>query len=257
MSRCRGRQPQNLADETLPRRADQHRHAEGGEGVSTAKQLQVLRGGLAETDAGVDGDPVTPDAGGQGEVDLPAKEIGNLGDDVAIHGPILHGRGRALHVHEHDGGASLSGEGRQGGVVAQSGDVVDAGGAGVEGGGGDLGPTRVDEDRGVEAGAADAGDDGHDSAPLLRRVDGIRARPRRLAADVEQVGAVGDQLPGAGDGGGRIQELPAVAERVGRHVDDAHHQRPSGTGEPVGPCVGDGRHGQPFAATASRVSFFR
>ena len=53
----------------------------------------------------------------------------------------------------------------------------------------------------------------------------VGARPGRLPADVEQVGAVGGQLQAVGDRGVGVEERAAVRERVGGHVDHAHHGR--------------------------------
>ena len=54
---------------------------------------------------------------------------------------------------------------------------------------------------------------------------GVGARPGRLPADVEQVGAVGDELQAVGDGGGGVEERTPVRERVGGHVHHPHHGR--------------------------------
>ena len=68
-------------------------------------------------------------------------------------------------------------------------DVVDEVGARVERRLGDGRLRRVDADRHVRQRVAERGDDRHDAAHLLARVDGVVTRPRRLAADVEDVGA--------------------------------------------------------------------
>src|SRR5690606_19932815 len=65
------------------------------------------------------------------------------------------------------------------------------------------------------------------------------ARPRRLAAHVEDVGTLPQQLEPVRHRGGRLEPLPAVGERVGRHVDHAHDERPAGAGQ-IGQAVHPG-----------------
>ncbi len=55
----------------------------------------------------------------------------------------------------------------------------------------------------------------------------LRTRPGAFAADIDQIGAVGDQLGRMLNGGGRIEKVAAVGEAIRRHVDDAHQQRPA------------------------------
>ena len=51
------------------------------------------------------------------------------------------------------------------------------------------------------------------------------ARPGRFAADIENVGALRQQVVAVTHGRICVAKAPAVGERVRRHVDDAHHQR--------------------------------
>ena len=75
------------------------------------------------------------------------------------------------------------------------------------------------------------------TADLLGHRDGFMARSRRLAADVENVRAFADHHHGLGDGGLSVVE-PVAAERVGTHVDDAHHIGPPAPLEPMPGDVG-------------------
>src|SRR5919197_600005 len=65
-------------------------------------------------------------------------------------------------------------------------------------------------------------EDGADAAQLLLGRHRRRAGPGRLAADVEDVGAGRRQLEPVRDRPLGAEEEPAVRERVGGHVDDAH-----------------------------------
>ncbi len=57
------------------------------------------------------------------------------------------------------------------------------------------------------------------------KVDRIRARPGRLAADVDDVGAASDEILGVLKGVVKIETAAAVGERIGGAVEDAHDQR--------------------------------
>ena len=71
-------------------------------------------------------------------------------------------------------------------------------------------------------------DDGQDS-PLffVRRDGGCALRSGRFTADIEQVGAFGDQLTRVLDRGVDRKKLTPVAEAVGGNVDDSKNHRPS------------------------------
>ncbi len=63
-------------------------------------------------------------------------------------------------------------------------------------------------------------------ASLFRLLHGIGARPGRLAADIDDVGAGGGKLGGMRDRLLLGVEEAAVGERIRRDVDDAHQHRP-------------------------------
>jgi hypothetical protein len=69
---------------------------------------------------------------------------------------------------------------------------------------------------------AQAGDDGGGAHHLVLNADRLGARAGALAADVEDVGALPDQLQPVGDGGLDGVVPSAVGEAVRRDVDDAH-----------------------------------
>ncbi len=90
----------------------------------------------------------------------------------------------------------------------------------------DRGPPRVDRDRHVEA-RAQRLDGRHDALELLGLGD-LVAGPRLHSADVEQIGAVDDELLGLPQEVVEAVVAALVEERVGRAVQDAHHERPGG-----------------------------
>ncbi len=70
-------------------------------------------------------------------------------------------------------------------------------------------------------------DGGHDALELLGLGD-LVPRPRLHSADVEQIGAVDDELLGLAKEVVEAVVAALVEERVGRAVEDAHHERPGG-----------------------------
>ena len=79
----------------------------------------------------------------------------------------------------------------------------------------------VDRQRHVEAGAQRL-DRGDDAVELLVLAD-LGTGPGLHAADVEQVGAVGDELLGPAHERVERPRRAPVVERIGRAVQDAHH----------------------------------
>ena len=106
------------------------------------------------------------------------------------------------------------------GVGEAAADVVDEGGAGREGLLGDGGAHGVHGDG--DALGGEPADDGDDALELLRLVDAGGAGAGGLAADVDQVGALGDQVEAVLDGGRRVEPAAAVGEGVGGDVHDPH-----------------------------------
>ena len=147
---------------------------------------------------------------------------------------VLHRPRLAEHVHQTAIEPAVGNEAGHVGVVAERADVVDVAGAGGHRGLGDGELHRVDRD------ALDFHqpfDDRDDARELLLDRHRLGARPRGLAADVDDVGALGNQAPAVRDGLGGVVELPAVREGVGRDVDHAHdlESHPlNATGRPEG-----------------------
>jgi len=159
-----------------------------------------------------------------------AQEAEHVGHHVLVAIRVLQAllRGRA-RVHDHERRARPRAHLRKRGVP-QAGDVVDDHGAGLDRRLGDGGLVRVHRHDGAEV-VHQPPHEGHDALELLVDLDGRPVRDARLAADVEPVGAVGEQAPGMRDA--RVERAvdAAVGERVRRGVDDAHEQRPRAQGD--------------------------
>ncbi len=85
---------------------------------------------------------------------------------------------------------------------------------------------RVDADGDTWLRSDQTLDHRHDTGDLLVGLDRLGAWTRGFTADVEDVGAVGDQCHAVLHRVIDAAEHAAVAEGVGGHVDDAHDQRP-------------------------------
>jgi hypothetical protein len=74
--------------------------------------------------------------------------------------------------------------------------------------------------------ALDRLDDGKHAILLLPRSHSGRARMSRLAAKVEDIGTLAEQLQSAFEGTLRGKKVPTVGKRIRGYVDNAHHQGP-------------------------------
>ncbi len=131
---------------------------------------------------------------------------------------------------------------REHAIVGEAGrDVVDDDGAGVERRGCDRGLRRVDAHRNCSRGDERA-DDRDDAAQFLRDVHRLRARSRRLAADVEHRRADRGKRDAVLDRGAGVEEAATVGEGVRSDVHHAHHRAPG-----QGPNCEGGGHGRRLA----------
>ena len=92
-------------------------------------------------------------------------------------------------------------------------------GAGRQRGGRDIRLVGVDRDRNPQP-SGERFDDRHDARALHVRGDRLRAGPRRLAADVDDVRAVALELQRRVDRVRDAATAPALGERIRRDVQD-------------------------------------
>ena len=128
-------------------------------------------------------------------------------------------------MHEHERRAGARGELGQRGI-AQPADVVEHHRSGLEGRARDLRLPRVDRD--ADALGRQALDERDDARGLLVGRGGRRVGDARLAADVDEVGALGDELESALHLAVERVQAHGVGERVVAGVDDPHDQRAAG-----------------------------
>src|SRR6185437_3435082 len=215
--------PGQAADEALARGADQHRITGRREPARAFDQRQVLLGRLAEADAGIDGDVVVGDAGDLGGLPALEQEVAYILDDVAIGRPVVLVLGLAAAVHQHRRHTAPGQQRQHRLIVAQGRYVVDDAGAGIEAGPRDLGPAGIDRHHDIALG--EFANDPQDAAQLLVDRRGSGARPCRLAADVDDVGALRNETQAIVDGLRRVEAFAAVGKVVRRHIHDRHHPR--------------------------------
>ena len=181
-----------------------------------------MLGVLGEAQAGVDDDPVRVDPAGHRALHAPRELVDDLGDHVPVDGAVVHVDGLAPPVHHHERDVVRGHHGHHRRVGGAPADVVDQARPGLHGLLGDRGAHGVDGDH--DTGRGELADDGDDPAQLLGLVHPRRARPGRLAAHVHHVGALRHQVETVFDGEFGVEPVTAVGERIGRHIDDAHHR---------------------------------
>lgn len=161
--------------------------------VAEGEVGQVLHEGevvlliLAKPEAGVESDALRVDALALELSESLGKVIADLADDVIVVRTLLHGLGRAGHVHDDETGLGSCGKAGHGGVATESGHVVEDVGSGIQRGTGDGGLHGIDGDEGLRLGTNGA-DDRDDATEFLRLIDGLGSGAGGLAADVEDVG---------------------------------------------------------------------
>ena len=199
-----------------------HRAAEGGDRRQPAHELEVVPDRLAEADPRVEADPLFGDAFGHGERESLLEKRCDLGNDVLVVRIVLHGLRLAEHVHQTEPRAALRNRRCEARITSESRDVVDD----------DCPePDRLPRDlrlRGVDRDgyALESLEHGHHAPKLLVERNGGRPGARRLAAHVDDGGALVPKASGVRDRLVGRRVAPAVGERVGRDVDDAQHAGP-------------------------------
>ena len=182
-----------------------------------AEQREVLLDGLAEAEARIPADAVRRNAEPLEEA-LPFLKVGlDLRHDILV----VRG-GRA--VHDDEAAVRRRGGFKRAGHL-EAADVVE-----------DVRAERSHLGHDLRLGGVDAHDEsflhesldhGNDAAALLFKRDAgfVEARTRGLAAHVDDVGAGVEHRQAVLDGGIGVEVLPAIAKRIGRHVEDAHDAR--------------------------------
>ena len=195
----RGRRLRSSAEEAFARDADEERVRRARRSASEiGEQRQVVARGASPKPM-----PGSTRMRSRGDARGPCRgrcasrrNALDLGDDVLVARRGLHRRRRAVHVHRATiVGAALGDERQHGGVEAAGADVVDDARAGCR-----APPRRPPlwwcrSRSGRRVSRAERRDHRHDPRALFVGRDRRGAGARRLAADVEQVGAFREETP--------------------------------------------------------------
>ena len=190
--------------------------------LEVAHELKGLRRRLAEAWARIDADALGRHAGGLEHGRLIAKIVAHLGYHVVVLRILLHGARLALHVHDHHTAIALRGDLHHS-RIAEARDIVDDGGTGFHARLRHGGVTGVDAHANALLGKGTH--HGKHASRLL--LDAHLGRPgaRGLTAHVDHVRSLVEHLLRPGQRRlGRVVRA-AVAEAVGRDVEDAHDHR--------------------------------
>lgn len=220
----RGAIAASRAEERLARRAHEQRPIERAGDLREPRQHTIaVLGPFGKPDAGVDDHAAALDAGALGGGDRAAKLVDHLGGHIIVLRLAGHRLRAPARVHENERGAVPGRDAGQFGVELQAADVVHDRDAGFERRIRHQRLVGVDRQRDLHA-RRDPLEDRHHAPQLLVGRHGLGARPRGLAAEIDDVGALGLEPQRARRRLGRIGN-PA-GERVGRDVEDAHDERP-------------------------------
>ena len=193
-SRSRRRAAGDRADEVLARDREQQRAAELVQHVQAAQHRDGLRRRLGEVRARVEEELLGVDAALERDLHPLAQERGDVGDDVVVEVGVLQAllrRGARVHDDQRRAGARADvGERR----VAQAADVVDDRRARRDRRLGDRGLVGVDGDERAEPAATTRSTSGTTRSISSSTSTGGRFVIARLAADVDDVRAGGEQL---------------------------------------------------------------
>ncbi len=191
-----------------------------GNGVEVSQQCPVVPALLRETDPRVDDHPFGRDPGGEHGIEALTQLGDDLGHDITVDRAGGHVRAHTSGVHQNVGDRPLGGH-RQQVTVGGARHVVDDRGARGQRGLGDGRTGRVDAHRDTRRGQLRH----HRQHPaqLLGRIDPPRARPGRLAPDVDDVGALGSHRQTGPHRVDRGRIGAPVGERVRCHIDHTHH----------------------------------
>ena len=171
-------------------------------------------GALGETKSRVEDQPIARDPAARRPADCRLELSPDLAGDVAVHGPAIHLGGASAVVHQHERSAGARDDRRKVGVVLQATDVVDDRCARGHGVSRDRGLVGVDRHRHATV-TRQRFDDRQHASQFLAGVDGLGAGPRRLAANVQNVGAVGNHLQAIGDRRAGSNRRPPSANESG------------------------------------------
>lgn len=182
------------------------------------EQVKVSAQVLAKADAGIDphlGRAHPGRLGGRA-----GQRLGHFSNHILVAAVLGHHRRGCGAVHGDPAHTQVGGDMAQAGT-----DIVDDAGADGDGSPGHRLAARIDRHH---CRLAERFNHVDHAGEFLGGGYGLGTGPCRLPTDVDDGGALGDHHPAVGDRIVGGQEGAAVGERVGRGVQDAHHQHAVG-----------------------------
>ncbi len=210
-------------EKAFARRADQDRQAQPMQRAHLRQQCRRLVRRLGEAESGVEHQPVAIDPRPNRRIDARLQLVEHVEQQIVIRRVGLHRLRIAAHMHQHHRHLRIARDIERVFVMRQRADVVEHRRTRVERGPHRRRVARVDRNRPV--GRQRAQYRQHATQLFFDR-HRFSPRPRRLAANVEQIGALRTQRPSLRDRRVGIEEPAAIRETVRRRVDDAHDQWP-------------------------------
>ncbi len=206
------------------------------EPVQVVQQREVVRGGFAEAEAGVQ-DHIGDTSLARGAHAF-AQEVADLGHDIGVVWVLLHRGRRALHVHQHVGYGKARNGVQHHGIQHARTDIVHQGSTGLHGGFRHAATPGIDADPSIREPRMQRFDHRDRTFELLFLRDLCRARPRAGATHIEDGGALHEHSLGQVQG--RVDIHAAfLVEGIRRGVQDAHYQRKARCNEPIFDPPGD------------------
>ncbi len=224
VGRCAVRVGQDVAQEPLARAGDQDGAAQGTQLGQSGDQTEIVLRSLGESQARVHDQPLPGNARCHHGLHPGAEFRDDLAHHVPVHRSSVHVVAETPPVHDDEGNTPGS-DGRDHARVRQTpADVVDEGRPGVDRARRDRRAHRVDGHE--HPLGRERAHDGHDAPQLLLLVDAGGAGPGRLAADVDQVGALRDEIQTVLHRRCRVEPAAAVGEGVRGYVHHPHDGAP-------------------------------
>ena len=188
------------------------------------QHLERVLSALGEAHPRIEDQAVAADACRPGGGHARHQLIPHLGNDVRVVRLGVHVRRPASVMHQDRRCAGARHHARHGRITGKRCDVVDDRRTARQSGFGHARLVGIDRDRDRHSTLQPFQHRQH-PAQFLGFVNGRCPRPRRLAADIEDVGALLHHAERIRHRAGRIEALAAIGKRVGRDVDDRHDER--------------------------------
>ena len=205
----------HVAEQALARCADEQRKTERAQFAESSHELKVVLAALGKSEARIEHDPALVDARPPRNLQRPLEEKELVGDHVGKLFAVASG------VHDDKPRPRFRRHPRDVGLALQAMDIVDDMHAGSDRQSRRLGVISVDRNERPTL-RRECFDHRQDSRLLLPGRDGRRAGPGRLAADVDDLGALGQHAPGMRNRTAWLNKLTSIGKAVRRGVHDPH-----------------------------------